>query len=75
MTIWVKNGCELMPAFHTRTGSDVTSYLFHAGKVKTFKKHYATSKKAEINSDSVELAIKRVHLQTFTWLRYCKKSI
>ena len=33
-----KDICESILAFHTVTGSDITSYFFRAGKVKIFKK-------------------------------------
>ena len=67
-----KDFCKSILAFHARKVSDATSYLFRAGKVKTFKKILSNQTKLKLILDSVELAIKRVHMQTFTWLRYCE---
>ena len=67
-----KDVCKSKLAFHARKGSDATSFLFRAGKVKTLKKILSNETKLKLISDSVELAIRRVHLQTFTWIRYCQ---
>ena len=39
-----KEGCDVMPAYHSMTGCDTTSYPYKVGKVKPFKKMVAHSK-------------------------------